>query len=406
MGRRALILSADPPWSPALYADAVVRDAIRSALAEPPAPHPPSPQRRDWLLVGVIVVIALAEGVVRSDVVWRPVAIVVAVALSFSLPWRRTHPLAMVAIAFGSVAVLDITRLLASDESVGLDTMVYVLLLPYALLRWASGRSAVIGVAILVVPVSLGIVVEWKGVGDAIGAAAIVLSSMALGAAVRNRANARSREREQVTLLERERLARELHDSVAHHVSAIAIQAQAGRTLAPSQPDAAVAALEIIESAAAETLADMRAMVRILRGGDAAELAPQGGVAEIVRLAGRAGDGPRVDVELSGDLDDLPPAVDAAIYRLVQESITNAVRHARHATCVLVRVASQDDGVLRLRVHDDGNTSHIGPTRRVGYGLVGMAERARLLGGTCEAGPDPAGGWTVTAVLPRNGTAG
>lgn len=384
----------------------MVKDAIRSVLAEPSAADPPGPRTRDWLLVGLIVVAALVEGVVRPDLVWRPVATVVAVVLSFGLPWRRTRPLAVVAVTFGAVAVFDIAALLTSADATGLHTMVYVLLLPYALFRWAPGRDVVIGVAILPVPVSLGLYLDWTGVGDAIGGTAVVLASMALGAARRHRAEVRSRKLEEIKLLEREQLARELHDSVAHHVSAIAIQAQAGRTVAPSQPDAAVAALENIERATSETLADMRAMVRILRHGDTAELNPQRGVADIARLADRAGNDPRVDVELSGDLGDLPPAVDAAVYRLVQESITNAVRHARGATRVLVRVAGQADGVLRLSVHDDGDTGHIGPTQPLGYGLVGMAERARLLGGTCDAGPDPAGGWTVTAMLPRNGTLG
>ena len=107
-------------------------------------------------------------------------------------------------------------------------------------------------------------------------------------------------------------------------------------------------------------------------------------------------------MELSGDLDDLRPLVEAAIYRLAQESITNAVRHARHATRIDVRVAGDGDCV-RLTVRDDGAAGSTAPSSS-GYGLVGMTERATLLGGTLEAGPDSASGWTVNAVLPRAGS--
>ena len=170
-----------------------------------------------------------------------------------------------------------------------------------------------------------------------------MLFPAALGASVRYRANSRLREMDQVKLREREQLARELHDTVAHHVSAIAIRAQAGRVVAASHPDAAVDALEVIEEEASRTLAEMRTMVGALRQGEEPDLAPQRGVADIERLAHSAGDRPRVDVELSGDLDDLRPSVEAAIYRLAQESITNAMRHARHATRINVWVVGDDD---------------------------------------------------------------
>ena len=113
-------------------------------------------------------------------------------------------------------------------------------------------------------------------------------------------------------------------------------------------------ALEVIEEAASRTLVEMRAMVGVLRDGEEPDLAPQRGVADIERLARDAAHGPRVDVQLSGDLDELRPSVGAAMYRLAQESITNALRHARHATRIDVRVAGEDDCV-RLTVRDDGD---------------------------------------------------
>jgi signal transduction histidine kinase len=144
----------------------------------------------------------------------------------------------------------------------------------------------------------------------------------------------------------------------------------------------------------------MRTLVRALREGDPAELAPSPAVADLAELAGPSPEGPLVDVELLGDLRDLPPTLGTAIYRLAQESVTNARRHARHATRIGVRVHGGDNTV-RLRVTDDGDG---GPVRSSGYGLAGMRERAALLGGTCEAGPDVTGGWTVTATLPRSRT--
>jgi signal transduction histidine kinase len=142
-------------------------------------------------------------------------------------------------------------------------------------------------------------------------------------------------------------------------------------------------------------------MVGALRQGEEADLAPQRGVHDIGRLADPTGR-PPVDVELSGDLDGLRPSVDAALYRLAQESITNALRHARHATFVNVTVSGEDHGV-RLAVRDDGDAGPTDPRSSSGFGLIGMAERARLLGGTLEAGPTAPRGWSVQAVLPRGG---
>jgi signal transduction histidine kinase len=223
----------------------------------------------------------------------------------------------------------------------------------------------------------------------------------ALGAFVRIWKVSRLRELDQVKLRERQELARELHDTVAHHVSAIAIQAQAGRTVAAARPDRAVRALELIEEEASRTLAEMRTMVAVLRDGDGPELAPQRGVADIRRLAHDAAHGPRIDVELSGDLEALRPSVGAAMYRLAQESITNSLQHARHATRISVSVAGEADCV-RLTVRDDGAAGAAGRSGP-GYGLVGMTERATLLGGTLEAGPAADHGWTVSATLPRAG---
>jgi len=386
-----------------------MRESILSLLAEPRVPDPPVRVWRDWALVTVLVPIAVLEGIFREDIGWRVGSLVVGVVLIFTVLWRRTHPLGMLILALGSMNVLTVAAALYGvDTDVGLYTSVFMLLLPYSLFRWASGRDAAIGLAFIVAAATMNSVAEasMDSTFDAIfepliGSAVFFLFPAALGTSVRYQTNSRIREIDHVKLREREQLARELHDTVAHHVSAIVIQAQAGHIAAQSQPEAALEALGIIEEEASRTLAEMRTMIGALRYGEEADLVPQRGVDDIERLAAKVGDSPRVNVELSGDLDDLTPSVDTAIYRLAQESITNAVRHAHNATRITISVAGDDDSV-RLSVRDDGDAAEAG-RNPLGYGLVGMTERATLLGGTLDAGPSPDRGWAVTAVLPKSG---
>ncbi|GLW89917.1 sensor histidine kinase [Actinokineospora globicatena] len=371
-------------------------NALTSLWTEPRATAAPKRLSRDWVLVGVAVVAALLEGVLRDDVAWRPVATIVAVGLAPVLLWRRTHPLACVLVAFGTAMALGLANLLGVVPRLGLDTMVYVLVLVYALVRWGSGREIVIGLAVVAVAAVIGTVADYTGPADVIGGFAVVAAA-AGGAAYRYRAESWRRALDQSRSEERVGLARELHDIVAHHVSAIAVQAQAGRAMAGQRPEAALDALAAIEGEASRTLAEMRAMVRVLRDGAPAGYAPQPGVADLVSLARRA-PVPVIDVELPDDLAELPPQVDAAVYRLAQEALTNALRHARDASRVEIRVVA-GAGRLRLRVTDDGQ---VDPARSVnhGFGLLGMTERAHLLGGTLRAGPAPEGGWAVDAELP------
>jgi len=375
--------------------------AARSLWAEPRAPAPPARVWRDWALVAVLVPTAVLEGLLREDLTWPAVAVVLALVAVVTLLWRRTRPLLAVAVAFGSFTAGAVAALVWAGEPVGLDTSICVLLLVYALFRWGAGREIAIGLAIILAACVAGIAADFTGVLDAVIGVVFLLFPAALGASVRDRVSARHREIDQIKLRERQQLARELHDTVAHHVSAIAIQAQAGRTVAAGRPDAAVRALEVIEEAASRTLDEMRTMVGVLRDGDEPDRAPQRGVADIERLARDAAHGPRVEVELSGEFAALRPAVGAAMYRLAQEAITNATQHARHATRIDVRVDGEDDCV-RLTVRDDGDAGSADGSRS-GYGLVGMAERAALLGGSFEAGPGPGRGWTVSAVVPRAG---
>ncbi|MEL6431634.1 MAG: ATP-binding protein, partial [Planctomycetota bacterium] len=145
-----------------------------------------------------------------------------------------------------------------------------------------------------------------------------------------------------------------------------------------------------------------REMVRVLREDDAAALAPAPRGEDLAELAAGLGGAPEVALSLDGDTERLSPAISGAVYRLAQESVTNARRHARGASRVSVSVSVDDDGV-RLRVEDDGEPTGRGAAPRAGFGLTGMAERAALLGGTLTAGPGPERGWTVAATLPHGG---
>jgi signal transduction histidine kinase len=360
------------------------------------------PSRRDWALVGVVAAAVVLEGLLRSDVMWRPLVVLEAVGLAFTLPWRRRYPLAVVAAGFGTAIATEVAAIvLDSRGTVGLETMVYLLLLPYALYRWGAGRDVVTGTLVVLVAYGLGVVRDATSLGDAVGGFVVLTLSAVLGLLVRNWSTSRARDLEQMRSNERELLARELHDTVAHHVSAMVIRAQAGRVVAATRPLAAVEALELIESEGARTLAEMRAMVRALRATDDAELAPARGITDIERLAATAGDGPTVRVSTAVVPGTVSPAVEAALYRIAQEAVTNALRHARHAGQVCVDVRGQD-GLVRLTVSDDGDPV---PAAKVGsgYGIVGMTERAKLLGGTLTVGPGDDRGWVVDAVLPAAG---
>lgn len=373
-----------------------MRALVRSVWDEPRSPGAPARGPRDWALVLAVIAAALAEGFLRTEVPNRWLAVALTVPLVPTLLWRRHHPLWMVVVAFTGCALSEMVVGGALDQI----TLAFVLLLPYSLYRWGAGREAVIGTVVIVAKLLLSWPPGYVSAGEVLAGLLLLTVVAALGTAIRYRARARADELDRVKLLERERLARDLHDTVAHHVSAMAIRAQAGLAIMDSRPGAAAEALRVIEAEASRTLAEMRTIVRALRteGDTDAVHSPAPRIADLPHLAGDGGrTGPTVEVSLEGDLDHVPAPVDAAVYRLAQESVTNARRHARHATLIRVRVAAERQ-LVRLVVTDDGAPAQ--PAPAAGFGLVGMAERAALLGGSCEAGPGPGRGWTVTAVLP------
>ncbi|HEU4513428.1 MAG TPA: histidine kinase, partial [Nocardioidaceae bacterium] len=320
----------------------------RSIWHEPrPADAPPI-GRLDWLLVGVFAVAAVVEGVVRPGLAWRPLVTVLALALVPALLWRRGRPLMAALVGWGVAGLLSVLQLTAHAGNLGLYSMMAVLILLYSLVRWGSGREMVLGTAFVTVVVALGMYASSAGWADVFGGSVLLLLFVAIAAVFRYRADLWHRQQREIRNQERVALARELHDTVAHHVSAIAVQAQAGGVVAGIQPEKAAEVLAAIESEASRTLAEMRSMVRVLREEGAVAYSPQLGVADLPALA-RADATPTVEVSLNGSLTRLARPVDAALYRLAQESLTNAVRHARSATRVGIDVRREGDAV-RLRV--------------------------------------------------------
>jgi signal transduction histidine kinase len=205
--------------------------------------------------------------------------------------------------------------------------------------------------------------------------------------------------REQAATHERARIARELHDVVAHHVSMVAVQAETARLTTPGMPPEGRERLAAIGDTARDALAEMRRLLGVLRtdvAGDA-ERAPQPGLERLDELvAGALSAGTAVRLTVRGDVVPLPPGVDLTAYRVVQEALTNARRHAPGAE-VDIEIG-YGDGAVRVRVRDSGP----GPAGagNDGHGLVGMHERVSMVGGTLRLGPAHGGGFAVDAVLP------
>lgn len=215
----------------------------------------------------------------------------------------------------------------------------------------------------------------------------------------------RAQEVAEAVTAERLRIARELHDMVAHSIGIIAIQAGVGSRVIRTQPDEAREALRAIEATSRETLSGLRRTLVALRRTDPGEaapgrapLAPSPGLDDVERLAAATADaGVRVDVHRSGKQRPVPADIDLSAYRIVQEALTNVVRHAGTGRC---RVAiDHGDRELSVEVVDDGRgAAENGPAH--GFGLVGMRERVGLLHGHFSAGPRPEGGFRVVARLP------
>jgi signal transduction histidine kinase len=326
----------------------------------------------------------------------RPMLTVAVVLMCAPLAWRRRYPLA----AMSAVSAGAILKTIANGENAPPDLPLFAYVIAvYSVAAHSSSRRGVIGGG-----VALAGAVAWGGfiLGPAIGAGA-----WAAGRFVReNRMRADTAERDRdleaqrAVLVERTRIARELHDVVSHAMSTIIVQAGAERLVLQDEQDSTRRVLSDIERTGREAMIEMRRLLGVLRDGQVdLSLTPQPGLGQLDQLAEQIrATGLDVTVQVDGTPVALPPGVDVSAYRIVQEALTNVLRHARASRAdVAVRYRPGD---VELEVTDDGRG---GQPSSGGHGLIGMTERTALFGGELDAGPRPEGGFAVRARLPLQG---
>ncbi|HEX2071416.1 MAG TPA: histidine kinase [Thermoleophilaceae bacterium] len=369
---------------------------------------PRLPTRVDLLIAAALGAWALAEAVALSGP-WS-VTVRVAVALAYSVPliWRRQAPLVgivlMSAVALAQLALTDVPyeggmpfpSLLVLSFSAGL----YVRRLALSVLA-----PPIVAVT-MVMLVELGYFPPSEDSNRFVDIAFAVLwiyGAWQVGRLIRRRAlqlraaRAESDERAlQAVADERARIARELHDVVAHSISIVSVQAGAADQLLEKDPARAREHVRAIQRTAQDTLREMRRLLDVLREDDA-EYAPQPGLERLNELLDDArAAGLPVELREEGERGDVPPGVDLVAYRIVQEALTNVRKHAgRVPTTVGIRYG--EDRIELEVVNAPGSTGNGGGA---GHGLVGMRERTRVYGGSLEVGPDDAGGYAVRARLP------
>jgi signal transduction histidine kinase len=341
-----------------------------------------------------------------ADPSWWGTVLVVAASLPIAL--RRVTP---IRVALGIVLVQVVSELLRVQGSGWVGLMIAV----YSLGAHTSGRprtraAATIAVVITALLVA-GLVDDQIGPGSVIGSGITLTTAFVLGDNLQRRRQAisdlaeraeraeRERDllaREKVTE-ERTRIARELHDVVAHSVSVMIIQAGAARRTIHADPDAAIAAMTTIEGSGRDAMTELRRVLGVLRQADPADLAPQPSIGSLPDLLGGEDDLP-IRLDLADDLGALPSAVELAGYRVVQEALTNVRRHAGPVTKVDVRLCRVDDRLV-IEIADDGRGAAADQAPE-GFGLVGMRERISTVGGTLDVGPHRGGGWRVRAEIP------
>lgn len=327
-------------------------------------------------------------------------AFFVLAAASSALIWRRRWPLAVLAT---TLVATSLAAVLGYSELIGLTMLIAL----YGVGRnVGSDQWSYIGLA-----GTLALTLSTALVDDATAAEAgfgfVVMSVIwYIGRRMRFRGErAAQLEREQAAEAgralaeERTRIARELHDVVAHRVSLMTVQAGAAKTVAADDPVSAIRAMEAVEKAGRQALDELRHLLGVLRPeAEPDGLGPQPGLADIPRLVGQfKGAGLDVSLTMVGVQTDLPARVDLSAYRIVQEALTNALKHAGPSVRTEVRL-STDNHEVAIEVLDNGHGATILPGS--GHGIAGMRERAVLLGGSLDAGPRPGGGFRVVARLP------
>ncbi|WP_326556449.1 sensor histidine kinase [Micromonospora sp. NBC_01796] len=350
----------------------------------------------------------------------------VATAVATAIVWLPAHPQgsrrlprAALVLAAASVVLTLVVRIADRPpgsaaswgfaETCGLLGVLFVVARRGAA-RWALAGVLGTGAALFVLPMR-----STTGSGYVIAGLFLALCAAATSAGgtyLRLLDNGRQRAMATVRAEQRAEFARDLHDFIAHHVTGIVVQAQGARFIAEQDPQRVIMALEQIERAGAETMTSMRRMVGILRdpqAGPDAPLAPLAGVADLTPLLARFNSAPTpvARLHVDGTLEDIPVEVSTSGYRVVMEALTNVRQHASGARLVDVSLRRTPDWLL-VRVTDDGAAQRVpGQRGHHGYGLVGLTERVRAVGGRFSAGPGIDGGWVVDAALPlRQGVTG
>lgn len=339
------------------------------------------------------------------------VGTVLSALIALPLVWRRPYPYRAIAAATVLLAIGEITL---TNTNGWLTVLVCV----YTLGAHRRGRTRTWAMLTFVGVNVVGCVLSWRQhtlqVGDIASGAIVLTIAFVIGdnlqrrrqavADLAERAERAERERELLAREqvrdERTRIARELHDVVAHSLSVMVIQAGAARRQLARDPDRSATALAAIESTGRAAMDEMRRVLGVLRNGDDApgELAPQPSLDDLPELLASSLDMP-VQLRTEGTFDDLPAGVELSAYRVVQEAITNVRRHAGSVRSVDVSLRCDDEG-LEVEVTDDGGRTWPVPASSGGFGLIGMRERVAALGGELAVGPRPGGGWAVRARFP------
>ncbi|MBB2745432.1 UNVERIFIED_ORG: signal transduction histidine kinase [Microbispora rosea subsp. rosea] len=350
--------------------------------------------------------------VVNSPDVHHPAAWALIAAMTLPLAVRRRWPLpvfCVVAVASAAVMALGVAR----EPLAAMAYALYPVALTTRRRRWEpTAAIGVLTVGALLLAAFGGVAAEPE-VRRIVET--VVLGSLALGGAwtigraVRERRAYAARRAEQAAeravTEERLRIAREMHDVVSHTLSLIGVKAGVAAHVADRRPEEALEALRVIETTSRQALTEMRHMLGVLRtapgavtGDVTGALSPAPDLEALPDIAERAAAaGVRVDLDVRVT-DGLPPALELAVHRIVQEAVTNVVRHAAPAAC---RVSVHDEGEqVRVEVTDDGPGRRVLPPGPPGHGLIGMRERVTAHGGVFTAGPLPGGGFRVLARLP------
>jgi len=390
------------------------------------------PRAADAVLATAVFLanVFLVDGPGDSTVI-RPIgdvpitALLVFAVASAALYWRRHAPLAVLGVALVAWAL----TLGGSESQLGGVAIIAL----YSVGRYAGdSRWGQVGVAVAVAEVSVDLLNDPAPWGEAVFGGVVMFVAWYVGRRVQLRTERaaellleQAAEARRIVIEERTRIARELHDVVAHRVSLMTVQAGAAKAVAAEDPEGALRAMGAVEEAGRQALDELRHLLGVLRPETGLDgLGPQPGLADLPRLVEQTrGAGLDVSLATDGVPAELPARVDLFAYRIVQEALTNALKHAGPGAHTEVRLGTDRGGIV-VEVLDDGKgleppSAAAGPfrpadspvgdrqDRRSGrsarHGIVGMRERALLLGGTLDARPRPGGGFRVVAHLPTGG---